>query len=221
MKHKKLLLGLGIPLVVLIIVFTWFFDVPALLPHPRIVLALPYHLSDTPSGMIPMGETIFHPKPRVPHGHPGIDFNWDNGSHHEIIAAAAGTISKIQTVTKTTPTTYDIEVVSGAYAVRYKELSQAAPGLHAGQKLNIGDLIGYAGHNCDPQPENPHCWENIHWEFSSRSLLKDRYCPVTYFSTEARQAIETLWANQKPEDFRDIKKHFPDICSGDYEGKTE
>ncbi len=44
------------------------------LPHQKITIRVPYEFSGVPDSMIPMGETINHPKPQVPNGHPGIDF---------------------------------------------------------------------------------------------------------------------------------------------------
>ena len=74
MKHKKLIFGLGIVLVG-VVTFTLAALIPigTLIPHKRISIILPFAPDvDRITGLIPMGETIFHPN--APGGHPGIDF---------------------------------------------------------------------------------------------------------------------------------------------------
>ncbi|MHB8604391.1 MAG: hypothetical protein ACYDCK_03965 [Thermoplasmatota archaeon] len=187
---------------------------PAFFPHDRIVISLPFEANDTPSYMIPMGETIYHPKPQVPHGHPGVDFQWANGTSHALLAVADGVFWSAK-LGASEPGKWDIEVKSGEYLVRYKELDDYNASLHFPSHVAKGQIIAHAGHYCDPQ----HCWFNVHWELASMSTLQDRWCPVTYFDDASRAAIERVWANVPANDT--VKSRFPDICSGDYTAKSE
>lgn len=187
---------------------------PAYLPHEKIVISVPYRMSDVPDGMIPMGETLYHPKPNVPNGHPGIDFGWQNGQNHDVISSSNGKILSVsQNISG--PGKWDVEIESGAYILRYKEMDDYNPELKKSAKINKGELVGHVGRYCD----SGHCWFNLHWELASRSVLRDRFCPVTYLDTESRLSIESLWksvpSNNK------VKSQFPEICSGDYSNKTE
>src|SRR3989344_3488743 len=58
----------------------------------KIIISLPYAPSQPTSSIVPMGETIFHPKPQNPEGHPGIDFQWNLGKPIDIIACINGKI---------------------------------------------------------------------------------------------------------------------------------
>ena len=64
------------------------------MPHERVTISLPFSKENEAQWLIPMGETIAHPKPQVPHGHPGIDFIWDHST--PIIAVASGTVANIR-----------------------------------------------------------------------------------------------------------------------------
>lgn len=205
----------------LVLVGAWVFLQPqAFLPHARIVIGLPYEANDAPSGMIPMGETLYHPKPQVPHGHPGIDFGWQNGTSHAMIAAHDALVTRIEEGASE-PGKWDVELRSGVYLLRYKEMEDVAPGLRVGSALRQGDLVGHAGHYCDQSgPAGAeHCWFNVHWELASVSLLRDRFCPQTYFDPASRAAIDALWASVPASD--KVKAQFPEMCSGDYAGKAE
>lgn len=207
-------------LIVIPLIFIWkLVYPPAFLPHQRIVLGLPYRLSDPPTYMIPMGETIYHPKPKVPHGHPGIDFQWASGTSHDLIAAAAGTVTWMKQGASE-PGKWDMDLSHGAYNIVYKELDDTA-GLKVGSTVKRGDLVAHAGHYCmgtDPNGQ-PHCWFNVHWELASRSPLRDRFCPETYFDAASRQSIDAVWSSVPATD--KVKSQFPDLCSGDYAGKAE
>ncbi len=190
-----------------------FFQLQAYLPHERIEIRAPWESNDTPASMIPMGETVYHPKPQVPHGHPGIDFLWTNGTSHAMVAAHDGVVSRI-VQGASEPGKWDMEIRSGVYLLRYKEMDDVN-GLGVGASVREGDVVGHAGHYCDAQ----HCWFNVHWELASVSLLRDRWCPVTYFDPASRAAIESLWDSVPGNDT--VKSRFPDVCSGDYAGKAE
>ncbi len=178
------------------------------IPHKRIVLHVPYEFSDPPSNLIPMGETIFHPKPRAPQGHPGIDFQWNHVTN--IIASADGTISSI-TQTPDHFNNWDIEVSSWPYAVRYKELEDYDSTLKVGSSIKTGQFLGHPMHG------HPNAAIQIHWEFASTSSLRDRFCPITYFDDASRQSIESIWVKSTWQ----YKSQFPDICSGDYKNAVE
>lgn len=185
----------------------------AYLPHERVVLSLPFEASDPPDGLIPMGETLYHPKPGTPHGHPGIDFGWQSGASHAMVAAASGVVAKV-VVGASTPGKVDVDVRHGVYLVRYWEMDDAA-NLSVGDAVEVGDVVGHAGRFCDEE----HCWFNVHWELASISPIVDRWCPMAYFTHEARAGVEAVWAKVPGEDR--VKSAFPDVCSGDYAGKDE
>ncbi len=206
-------------LIVIPLIVIWKFAYPpAFLPHQRIVLSTPYRLSDPPTYMIPMGETIYHPKPKVPHGHPGIDFQWTTGTSHDLIAAASGTVTWMKQGASE-PGKWDMDLSHGAYNIVYKEMDDLG-GLKVGSPVKQGDVVGHAGHYCDASgPSGQRCWFNVHWELASRSPLKDRFCPETYFDAANRQSIEAIWAAVPATD--KVKSQFPNLCSGDYAGKAE
>lgn len=64
----------------------------------KVLLSLPFNKNDLPSMLIPMGETLEHPKPDNPKGHPGIDFLWNSesgGRFSKIYASLDGEISAV------------------------------------------------------------------------------------------------------------------------------
>jgi len=192
------------------------FEPPAFFPHELIVISLPFAPEyDASTGMIPMGETIYHPKPQVPNGHPGIDFGWDN-LKVPVIASADGTLTRINPGSSSGT---DVTVQNGVYELRYTELQTVAPGLNVGQKIKKGDFIGYPGEFNDGTNGFTHY--NLHWELASISVLKDRFCPMAYFDPDSRARIEAIWAKVPPDDNQGMKRQFPNICSGDYSNKTE
>src|SRR5438105_15039873 len=87
------------------------------LPHKKIIIRVPYEFSDVPDSMIPMGETINHPKPRVPNGHPGIDFQYNGSKLHYVIASADGTVTSIKKGASN-PGKWDVEIGNGFYLLR-------------------------------------------------------------------------------------------------------
>lgn len=173
----------------------------------RIVLSVPFTAGDLPFMLIPMGETVYHPKPTNPEGHPGIDFFWDHQA--TIVASAPGTVAYLET--GYWAETWDVVVRTGKYLVGYTELGSYNPALHVGTQIDAGTFIGYPG----PQPGR---WM-IHWEFGYDLGFRypDRLCPMTYFDDASRATMERIWAGTTWE----YKTQFPDICSGDFKGKDQ
>ena len=203
-------LVIGIILIIIGFVAFTVIQPMAFLPHEKIVISAPFDKNDPPDGLIPMGETLFHPKPQVPNGHPGIDFGWQHNAN--ILSSSDGVISYI----KQTPEHYnnwDIGVKNGPYELRYKELQDYNQSLKVGVKVKKDDFIGHPGHFADHY--------QLHWELASVSLFLDRWCPMSYFDEESRKTMEDIWAKVPPEASQNMKKQFPDICSGDYFGKEE
>jgi murein DD-endopeptidase MepM/ murein hydrolase activator NlpD len=159
--------------------------------------------------MIPMGETINHPKRP---GHQGIDFRWNDRGPHRLVSSSDGHVSGIH-LGATYPGKWDIHVAWGVYELRYKRLEDYNRELTRFSPVKQGDFIGYAGvFGVGP-------WSSdAHWELASQHGARDRWCPVTYFDPASRASIEALWDRQ-PLDH--MKTQFPDICSGDYKGKEE
>ena len=181
---------------------------------PPPTLYVPYSTnSNLPSAMTPMGETLYHPKPQNPNGHPGIDFQWENPSAiPTIIASMNATVYAIVNNTNHAGT-YDVSTKNGKWGVDYAELGSVASGVKVGDSVNAGDIIGTPQHPASIT-DLPN-FRMIHWQFgyASNNSVGTRLCPISYFASSAKTAIETLWANtNSPE----IKSQFPNICSGDY-----
>jgi hypothetical protein len=190
------------------------------LPHKKIAIRVPYEFADVPDSMIPMGETINHPKPQVPHGHPGIDFQYEGSKLHNVVASADGTVNSIKKGASN-PGKWDVEIGNGFYLLRYKEMEDYNPAFRPGYKVKEGDFIGHFGIY---QEKDGIVHEQIHWELASTALLRDRFCPLTYFDSQSFKSIDELWAkvpSQSDQNMIVMKSRFPYICSGDYYGKTE
>lgn len=180
------------------------------LPHKRIVLNVPYDLASPPTNLLPMGEKIYHAN--SPQGHPGIDFQWSQ-PNAPILASAAGKISNIYQ----TPehfNNWDIEITSWPYVVRYKELEDYDKTLKKGSRVVAGQ---YLGHPVNSPAHGRQGAIQLHWEFGSLSLLRDRFCPMTYFDEASRKSVEAIWAKTSWQ----YKAQYPYVCSGDYYNKTE
>ena len=173
-------------------------------PQERIVLGLPYHSDDPPSYMEPMGETINHPKPQTPYGHPGIDFKWDHVA--EIISVASGKVTSIDKIVDHDTELFNIQVRAGKYSVSYDELDKVAEGITVGTSINKGDVIGYI------HPE----FLQMHWDFGYSLPLGEPLCPNTYFDEQSFMLIERHWQ----EAWYKHRDQFPDICSGDFANRN-
>ncbi len=185
------------------------------IPHQRISITLPFAAEDDDLIFInPMGEKVEHAK--APRGHPGLDFGW----HHPatLRAAAAGKVTRI----KEHPSggygeaekIYDVEVVSGVYAVRYEEIAPAAS-LQVGMKVKQGDVIGRGGKY--EQPGGLGTYYSTHWEFDFNTPVFDRLCPMSYFTAESASRLTAIWAKVG----QTYDGRYPEICSGDYKGRQE
>ncbi len=185
------------------------------LPHKHIVIGLPFAPEyDARALLTPMGETIYHPKPQVPAGHPGIDFAWP--SPVPIISSSDGKV--IQVVHENSGLA-SVTVKSSVYELRYKELAGDTLGnnIKNGAKIKTGDFIGNAGPGWSMGTNGEDIY-GIHWEFGSPSLIRDRFCPLTYFDLGSLSRINKILFNHPLDE---MKQNFPDICSGDYKDKTD
>lgn len=169
-------------------------------PQERIVLSLPYEESDPPIYMEPMGETINHPKPQVPLGHPGIDFKWGHAA--KVIAAADGKVVSIKQIVDHDIELNNVKIRSGKYAFSYDEIGELAEGIRTGTNLKRGDLVGYI------HPK----FLQMHWDFGYALPVLEPLCPMTYFNKEAANSLEATWASAGYK----ARDQFPDICSGDF-----
>ena len=177
----------------------------------RITMTLPFTEANRPESLGPMGETITHPKPQHPRGHPGIDFQWDGSASKQLIASASGVVVTIKNGFY--PNTWDLYIVSGCYRIGYGVLGSVAPSLSEGSTVQKGDFIGSPAHS----PGTGADMSGFHWEFgynNVRSLYPFRICPMTYFDDSSVQRIEAIWATSTFE----RKDLFPHICSGDFYG---
>lgn len=199
---KITLITLGAGVVGLVLVM---FRPDTYLPHKRIVIAVPFSAENPPMSLIPMGETIEHPKPQTPKGHPGIDFAWAPGVAGKVTSSSDGKVSSIELGTSHKDL-YDVTVSSGPYLLRYKELKDYNRELKKGTKVKTGDYIGIPGTLAG----------GFHWELASKSLARDRFCPMTYFDPGSKQLIEKIWDQTPVDAMKGMKRQFPHICSGDY-----
>ncbi len=216
---KKILL-IGVAIFLLIVIYLTLFviiGVQTYLPHQRLIIRVPYEYVDVPDLMIPMGETINHPKPQVPNGHPGIDFQYNDNKLHNAVAAADGTVISI-TKGASNPGKWDVEITNGFYSLRYKEMEDYNPVFHPGYKVKEGEFVGHFGVY---QEKDGHVHEQIHWEFASTAIFRDRFCPLTYFDSQSLNSINQLWGKTPLDANQNMKARFPYICSGDYYGKVE
>jgi len=172
----------------------------------HITISLPFSAADAPRSMMPMGETIAHPDPPNPGGHPGIDFFWQDPV--PIIACADGTVEIIRR-SENHPT-WDVLVNSGGYRLGYTELGSYNESLKVGAQVKKDSFIGY--------PQYGNGGYMIHWELGY-CLENDNYRlnPMTYFDSASRERLEAIWASAPYEH----KDQFPLICNGVYENRHE
>lgn len=205
----------GAIVLIIVFLFAWriYLRFLPFVPHERITISLPFNKEDDDLIFInPMGETDHHDPPR---GHPGLDFAW----HHPapLIAAAAGKITKITEHPPgghgETEKMYDVELVSGIYAIRYSEISPN-PNIKVGTYLNKGDVIGRGGEYNEGALGR---YYGIHWEFDYDTLIFDRLCPLTYFDSDSLSRINAIWEKVGST----YNGQFPEICSGFYKDRDK
>lgn len=167
----------------------------------KIIISLPYAPLQPTSSIVPMGETLYHPKPQNPDGHPGIDFQWNLGKPIDIIACIDGEV--ISAMKTPNHNKWDVTVKTGNYAIAYHELETIDSKITQGAKVILGQRIG------EPGKFNGNHY-NMHWELRLGSY---RICPLSYFDPESKARIEKEWEDTKEPK---IKRNAPDICSGDY-----
>jgi hypothetical protein len=218
---KQIILTLKVFFLVLILPLLVFGAVAArfvlirYIPHERASIILPFSPEDDDLIFInPMGEKVEHPD--SPLGHPGLDFGWSHPA--PLIASMDGKVSRIVEHATgghgETEKIYDVEVVSGVYAVRYEEISPASE-LKVGMQVKQGDVIGRGGkYN---QPGALGVYYSTHWEFDFNTPIYDRLCPMTYFTPESRKRIEAIWAKVG----MTYDGRYSEVCSGDYAGRQE
>jgi hypothetical protein len=205
---------LGIVLLLVIIFFSWQMVIRFLpfVPHERITISLPFAKEDDDLIFInPMGETDHH---KPPQGHPGLDFGWKYPA--PLRAGASGKVTKIKEHPPggfgETEKIYDVEIVSGVYAVRYDEMLPL-PNIKVGISVNQGEIIGRGGEYY--QPGGLGKYYSTHWEFDYDTFWKDRLCPLTYFDKDSLSRINNIWAKVGST----YDGQFPEICNGFYKGK--
>ena len=179
-------------------------------PRADIEISVPFSLDDPPRDLIPMGETLAHPKPDSPQGHPGIDFQWDHPA--DVLASHDGIATEIKKVEED-KVFWEITLTKGFYSTIYKELGDYSENIKLFSEVKKGELIGHPYNPSTPEGNASHY--QLHWEFGY--MFRDRLCPMTYFDDASLASIEEIW-NESTNQF---KKDFPYICSGDYFGKEK
>ncbi len=172
----------------------------------KIIISLPYAPSQPTMSIVPMGETLFHPKPQNPEGHPGIDFQWNLSKPIDIIACIEGEV--ISAMKTPSHNKWDVSIKTGDYVIVYAELETIDSKITQGAKVVLGQRIG------EPGKFNGNHY-NMHWELRLGSY---RICPMSYFDPESKVRIEKGWVDtEEPR----IKRNAPDICSNYYKDKDE
>jgi hypothetical protein len=162
-----------------------------------------------------MGSTVLYQAPTYPHGNPGIDFLWSGGATHKVRSSSAGVVRRV-VLGATSPGKWDVEVASGVYLIRYKELESSD--VYQGSTLKAGSIIGYAGKSC-VSDDATSCNFRFHWELASRSLQKGLFCPAWYLDSESSLSLTNLWASIPLEDKQ--KSSSPNLCNGVYANRAE
>lgn len=157
-----------------------------------------------------MGEKIYHPN--APLGHPGIDIQW-SGPEAKVLAAADGKIVTLKLVNDKWDK-WQMDIQNGPYIMRYKEMETYNKALKKGDQVRTGDILG---HPADPAKHNQVGAFQIHWEFASVSVVRDRFCPMTYFDKASADSMQSIWDKANWQ----YKSQYPDICSGGYKDKTD
>lgn len=184
--------------------------------HERITISLPFTKEDDDLIFInPMGETDHHDPPK---GHPGLDFAWKHPA--PLISVASGEVTHIDEHKAggfgETETNYDVEVVSGIYAVRYGEMLPRED-LKVGMKIQKGEVLGRGGKFNQAGDGALGVYYHTHWEFDYNSFITDRLCPLTYFDPESLSRINAIWEKVGST----FDGRFPEICSGFYKGRNK
>ena len=184
-------------------------------------MKLPFTAAHEPAGVMPMGETIEHPPPKSPEGHPGIDFQWDHQA--PIIAVSDGKVVQITSnVHKETGIfNLSVSVITEEFIVNYTTLESIGKGLEVGSDVVVGQVIGY------PTPVQKGAdWYMIHWDFglyekhapiTDPEGLVTEYtvtplCPVPYFTEPERERVLRIWRHA----FYGAKEQFPELCNGSW-----
>lgn len=206
-----------------------FFFAPALyskllwkyVPHKSIVISLPFSESDDADTIIiPMGETINHKEADSPGGHPGIDFQWTKKV--KILASSDGVVINTSPAPDS-EANFDLWIKNGLYQIRYKEMSELAPGITVGSVIHQGDFLGYPLME-KGIPGSTASFGMIHWELAisnADTYVGDRLCPMTYFDSSSQARINDIW-NKTPLDAnKNMRATFPDICNSVYHNHSE
>ena len=177
------------------------------IPEERMALSLPFGERDVPNSLIPMGETLEHPKPANPHGRPWIEFLWYNDvgpEKRDVIASAGGEVVAVSS--SGVGDERDISVRSGEYIVQYGHLEPVNRNLSAGVFVERGDYLGKSA--------------SLHWAFGYYMGFEGGHaeylCPLAYMDAESREALEGI-----PVMYEMREAGFVEACSGDYAGKNK
>jgi len=149
--------------------------------------------------MMPMGETIEHPDPPNPGGHPGIDFMWNKSV--DIIACADGTVIEVKRKESNDIISFDVYVQTEIFIIGYTTLETVDERIKVGCPVVAGQKIGKTGY---------HGHSMIHWELE-KDLRGTRFCPMAYFDEASRQRIVDIWDKTV---WPKMKGPFPHICNG-------
>jgi murein DD-endopeptidase MepM/ murein hydrolase activator NlpD len=91
--------------------------------------------------------------PRTGHAHEALDILAPRGA--PVVAVDDGVVQKLFTSVRGGLTVYHFDP-EGTYSYYYAHLDRYADGLHEGQELRKGDVIGYVGTTGNAPPQTPH-----------------------------------------------------------------
>ncbi len=176
-------------------------------PTEKITIILPFDTRHLPKNINPMGETVEHPDPPNPGGHPGIDYIFNNEKGEEIVPILAMADGEVKRAEDEGPGKGSIVCInSGSYAYCFGHLKTIDPSIKTGAPVKQGQKVGTGS--------------NIHNDFgyarNSGDWVPERLCPLTFLSYSQRIILENIPISDKM-----IAAGFTEVCNGEYKEKNE
>ncbi len=212
---KKILIVIGIIFAIAVLAIVVLIVLPRIFGGgdrssiEKITIGLPFDKNDPPGQYIPMGETLEHPKPDNPKGHPGIDLLWHDETGQvlgTLVAIADGEITSIYKWEEGIDAgEWDISIRHGDWMSTIGHFKEYDQSLSEGSTVTKGQYLG--------KGSNAH-FEFGYWRHDPRH--PDRVCPLTYFDEESRKIFEAIPMMDKY-----IEAGYTEFCDGDYKGLHE
>lgn len=170
-------------------------------PAQKITIILPFDINNPPANINPMGETVEHPDPPNPGGHPGIDFIF-NEKTVPILAMADGEVKRAESDGRE----FIVCINSSGYAYCFGHLQSIDSAIKVGAQVKQGQKVGIGS--------------NVHTDFgyarTRGDWVPERLCPLTYLTPAHRAILESIPIMDKMK-----AAGFTEVCNGQYKGKDE